>query len=285
MTMNARAHHLRSRDFGFTLIELSLALAGAAVILLAIYGVFSKAVHLRDNMTERTRAIRVRTYVANLIRNDLRGARVSGGTLAATLIGNPKNPNGTGGNFPGYLTFITTTARDIDNGDDVATPDIQQVEYYITTDPSAQDSRAGLLVRTVDNGLLAPTRNTPPEQPLLPGVESMTVEFYDGNTWQTSWDVSQDPTLPQGIRVRIQPVADMGSFQKPAPIEIIIPWLTQSSIDPGVTEQSYVPAVGAGGTKTPATPTPTGGGTTGTGAGTGGAGGAGAPAGGGGAAK
>jgi len=244
---------MRARTSGFTLLELSLALAAGAVILLAIYGVFSRAVHLRDSLTERTREIRVRTHVANIIRNDLRGARVSGGTLAISLTGSPQAQSGA---FPGYLRFTTTTARDVDYGDDVANADVQEVEYYITTDPAAKDSRSGLLVRAVDGNLLAPIRNTPPEDPLLAGVESMEVTFFDGNSWQTSWDVSQDPTLPQAIRIRLQPVAAVLNGTKPPVIEILVPWMTQASIS---TAAGSVSNAGPPTVKPPTTPqSPTG---------------------------
>src|SRR4051794_6033776 len=247
---------MKSRPFGFTLMELSLALAAGAVILLAIYGVFSRAVHLRDAATERTREIRVRTHVANVIRNDLRGARISGGSLAASLTGSVQGQTGT---FPGYLRFTTTTARDLDYGDDVANADVQEVEYYVTTDPGAQDTRAGLLVRTVDGNLLAPVRTTPPEQPLLPGIESMEVTFFDGNTWQDSWDAAQgDTTMPQAVRVRLQPVAAVVNGKKPPVIEVLVPWVTQLA---NPTTSAPLAPAGGGGAKTPAPKTPATGGT------------------------
>ncbi len=236
-------------------MELSLALAAGAVILLAIYGVFSRAVHLREAATERTREIRVRTHVANVIRNDLRGARISGGTLASSLVGSVQGQSGA---FPGYLRFTTTTARDIDNGDDMANADIHEVEYYVTNDPASQDPRAGQLVRTVDGDLLAPVRTSPPEQPLLAGIESLEAMFFDGTTWQDSWDVSQDPTnLPQAVRVRLQPVGTVVNGKKPPVIEVLVPWITQLS------KNALAPATpapgGGGGQKTPTPSTPAGG--------------------------
>lgn len=243
---------MKSRTFGFTLIELSLALAAGAVILLAIYGVFSRIVHLRDSVTEHTREIRVRTHVANVIRNDLRGARYSGGTLAASLVGGAQAQSG---GFPGYLRFTTTTARDVDHGDDVPSADIQEVEYYVTADPGATTGpKSGQFVRTVSGDLLAPTRQTPPEEPLLAGIESMEVTFFDGNTWQTSWDVSQDPTLPQAVRVRLQPVGEGGNGRKPPAIEVLVPWVTQVTIDPNVKTVAAGPAAVIG-TKPPGTGT------------------------------
>lgn len=217
----------KTRRAAFTLIELSLALAAGAVILVAIYGVFSRTVHLRDSATERTRAVRVEAHAVSVLRNDLRQAHFSGGTLASTLIGSAQNP---AGSFPGYLKFTTTTARDT-AGEYLASPDLQAVEYYVTTDPSSKDSRAGMLVRTVDGNLLAPVHETPEEQPLLTGIESMEVAFYDGSDWQESWEATEDdPTLPQAVRVRLQPIAPAPNEPKPPLIEILVPWTQQATM-------------------------------------------------------
>jgi type II secretion system protein J len=201
----------------FTLIELVLAMAGCAIILAAVYGVFSRAIHLRDEGTARTRAARVRAHVVSVMRNDLRNAWISGGTLAAVLEGSQKSPNG---NFPGYLKFIATTARD--PGDEAPSNELQQVEYYVITDPVATDRNAGLLVRAIDRQLLAPVRQAPEEQPLLGGVESMEVSFFDGNAWQDSWSYTTvgDP-VPEAVRVRIQTATSS------TPIELLVPWTAQ----------------------------------------------------------
>lgn len=210
----------------FTLIELVLAMAACAVLLVAIYGIFSKAVHLRDNAMARARDSRVKARAAGVLRNDLRNAIVSGGTLAATLVGSRQGPSGS---FPGYLKFTTTTTPDVN---EVPGADVQQVEYYIVTDPAATDQKAGMLVRTYVRNLLAATVEVATEEPLLAGVESMEVEFFDGASWQDSWEVTTDSkSLPQAVRVRLQPARAESSTRAPAPIEVLVPWLTQASIE------------------------------------------------------
>jgi type II secretion system protein J len=207
----------------FTLIEIMMALAGGAVILAAIYGIFTKAVHLRDDGTARTREVRVRARAATVLRNDLRNALVSGGRFAATLTG---SPTGQSGGFPGYLKFTTTTAHD--GGDvNVAAADVQEVEYYIVTDPTAQEAKAGRLVRTVNRDLLTTVRQAPAEEPLLTGVQSMEISFFDGESWQETWEVTdEDKTLPEAVRVRLLTASNT------APIEVLVPWTTQVSITP-----------------------------------------------------
>lgn len=219
---------MKTRASGFTLLEISLALAAGAIILIAIYGVFSRAIHLRNDATERTRLVRVQAHALNILRSDLRGARISGGSLASVLSTTAQSQTG---GFPGYLKFTTTTARDSAKDDEIANADLQQVAYYLTTDPDAKDTRAGLLVRTVDGNLLAPVQTTTlPEEPLLGGIESMEVSFFDGTDWTDTWEASQDdPTLPQAVRVRLQPAAANLGDAKPPVMEVLVPWTTQAS--------------------------------------------------------
>ena len=213
------------RNFAFTLIEMLIALAACAILLAAVYGVFSRAVHLRDAATQRTREVRVRAHAASTIRNDLRNALVSGGTLAATLQGSQE---GHGAGFPGYLKFTATTAKD---ADDSIGGDVQEIEYFIARDTETADQKAGVLVRTINRDLLATPKQTPTEERVLAGVEAMDVSFYSGSAWKPSWEVTTDSkTLPEAVRVSIQPVADADGI-KPAAIEVLVPWVTQSAIE------------------------------------------------------
>ena len=45
---------------GFTLVEVLLASVAGALILASLYGLYSRAFHLRDDATERTRHARLR---------------------------------------------------------------------------------------------------------------------------------------------------------------------------------------------------------------------------------
>ena len=214
--MNAKAAPSATLRRGFTLLELTVALAASAIVLSAIFGIFSRAIHLRDNATERARDARVRLRAANVIRNDLRNARVSGGTLAATLEGSQESH---GAGFPGYVKFTTTTTPD--DADDPST-DVQQVEYYIVNDPVTTDRKSGLLVRATTRDLLTTVREQAPEETLLADVSAMEVSFFDGQEWKESWAVSDaDKTLPTAVRVRLLTAAN------PTPIEVLVPWTTE----------------------------------------------------------
>ena len=211
----------RSRA-GFTLIEILMAAIAGALILGSIYTVFTRAVQLRNNATERTREAQLRARAATVLRNDLQNGLVSGGIIAATLEG---SRNSQGSQFPGYLRFTTTTAR---NADAEIAGDVHEVEYYIANDQAATDRNVGVLVRAVNHNLLGSLQAVAHEELLLPGVESMEVSFYDGDSWADSWEVNEsDNTVPKAIRVRIQPHIAAEKHQPTVPIEVVVPWTTQ----------------------------------------------------------
>jgi prepilin-type N-terminal cleavage/methylation domain-containing protein len=237
---------------GFTLIEILLASAAAALILAAIYGVFQHAMRLRDSATQRIRDMRLRSRAATVIRNDLRNAYISGGLFASLLQGDSTSIDGPDAAFPGYLKLTTTTGKDTP---DALYGDVQQVEYYIVRDTGTAASGGGDLVRAVTRDLLNTSQPVAEEQQILAGVQSLQVSFYDGSNWQTSWSfntadnsttgstastsstnssgsTTAPETLPAAIRVDIQQVPPATGASTPAPLEILVPWTTQPFTSP-----------------------------------------------------
>lgn len=245
----------------FTLIEVLLASVAAAMVLVIVYSVFTSVIHLRDNATARVRQTRLRTRAAAVLRRDLQGALISGGTLANTLEGdsNKQSSLGNSGSAgPGYLRMTTTTGKD--SGSNLY-GDVQEVEYHLTHNvgnTSSDPSRGNALVRTITRDLLAAnTLNTPQEETLLTDVASMQVAFYDGTTWQESWEAipttygtsqgsqtggtsgasSTAPVLPQAIRIDIRQTAPTKKDSVPPLLEILVPWTTQPFATPTPTPQ------------------------------------------------
>ncbi len=243
-------HHRRRHPAGFTLIEVMLASVMAALILLAVYAVFSQAIKLRDNGTQRMHAYQLRSRASRTIRDDLQNAWVSGGVLASVLEYSPSGSDGLDSAVPGYLKFTTTTGKD--TADDLY-GDVQEVEYYIAKDDSAVAgaTASGNLVRVLTRDLLDSTLQSPgEEEQVLAGVQSFTVSFWDGTTWQTQWDLTgtaagvaaaatPTPTpatgatgstaanIPEAIRIDIQQTASSPDGALPPVLEITVPWTAQ----------------------------------------------------------
>ena len=263
----------------FTLIELLLASMGAALVLAALYGIFIHAIHLRDTATAHVRDARLRARVESVIRTDLRNAYISGGLIASSLTGGTTDSSGpAGSSLPGYLKLTTTTGRD--TGADLY-GDVQQVEDYLEKDPDAPSGASNqggsILVRAITRDLLDTTTVPARKEQILGGVQSLAVEFYDGSTWQQSWDYDStaaaltsgndsssgtviamgNTTLPDAIRISVQQAAAAPGGPVPPPVEVLVPWTTQAfaSATPSADAST---AAAATATPTPtATPRPT----------------------------
>ena len=200
---NQHARRVRSPELAFTLIEILTASLAAALILLAIYGLFQRSVKMRDHATERAHEAQLRGRAERVIRNDLRNAFVSGTDtrmLATTFEGGKQNTNS---RFPGYLRFTTTTGKDTATD---AYGDVQEVEYSIADSANGGDSHAGTLTRFITRDLLSTTPTTPIAEPLLTRVSSVEVAFFDGQSWQESWQFgTNSPTLPQAYTRLFEP--------------------------------------------------------------------------------
>lgn len=220
---------------GFTLLEIVLASTAAALILIAVYSIFFRAVRMRDDATERTREARLRARAVSMIRNDLRNGFLSGGILAASLEGGVENSRSS---FPGHLRFTTTSAH---TSPEELAADVQEVEYYVATDPDAVSRNAGVLVRAVDHDLLTPLRTATEPERVLNNVASLEVSFFDGSAWTSSWAVSaEELTVPKAVRVRIVQGPPEGKAPVLPPLEIVVPWTVEPQMAP--TETATSPA-------------------------------------------
>lgn len=218
---------------GFTLIEMLLAIAICAIVLLAINGVFATAVRLRDKTSEAVEDSLPINRAVDTMSRDLKSAIGPGGVLAGDFrcgvqaAGATMGLSGQAGSAG--LDFYTTTGA---ISDKAPWGDVQEVFYELKT-PS-DPSQAGMdLVRCVNRNLLATTTQTPQTQWLMGHVQSLEFDCYDGTQWRSTWDTSNgDTNLPVAVRVLIQlapkPGQDARSLQ---PLEIVVPLVTQSRTD------------------------------------------------------
>ena len=210
---------------GFTLIEVLLALAICAIVLVAINAVFATAVRLRDKTSGAVDKALPVERTLDLLRRDLKGTVGPRGFLAgdfkcgASSIGATMGLTGEAGGAG--LDFFTTTGHLNDNA---PWGDLQEVLYELKA-PADRDQAGMDLVRCVNRNLLATTTPTPDIQPLLSHVESVQFDCYDGTQWRNSWDTSSgDTNLPTTVRIRIFMVADSGEDPtKKAPLEMLVP--------------------------------------------------------------
>lgn len=234
--MNAHATNANSqrragaRKAGFTLLELLLATAIFAIVLLAIQTVFFAGLTLRKRTSAALdESLPIQQSLA-ILRKDLQNAVNPGGVLAGHFrVGGPADSLASGsatvtgsGSATGRGTSLGIAASTQGGGLDFFTAvgnpgdwepgaDIIEVNYQLMEPLEKTDETRGQdLVRSVTRNLLSTGTLESEEQRLLPNVESLEFEFYDGYNWQTTWDTSMDSTpLPNAVRVSLLIAPDL----------------------------------------------------------------------------
>jgi len=113
-----------------------------------------------------------------------------------------------------FLSRLPSALTDLDaiNAADVATPsDLRRVTYYLASDGTglARQERPWVTADGVWNAA-DPDRANEAAEVVAPEVKDVTFEYYDGGTWQSSWDGSQTATdgvsltgPPRAVRVTL----------------------------------------------------------------------------------
>jgi type II secretion system protein J len=188
----------------FTLLELMIAMAIVAILALSLVAELHVGFKTREVTEASMETGRTAALVMEVIRNDLLSAvPPSRGTFEQAFEGT-QNPQGDGNDD---LVFYTTSPASMHmvGGVSVGNGDIKEIELTAYTPQGRTDT---ILVRRTWNNLLAPTQENPDEEVLCRNVQSLTLQYYDGNglAWMPTWDsTTATPvnTLPTAVMVTL----------------------------------------------------------------------------------
>jgi general secretion pathway protein J len=201
---------------GFTLMEVVLAVAVAAVALIAVNSVFFGALRLRNAATRSLESSLSLQRALGIIERDLANLVPPGGAIGGTL-----QSRSDFGALRGQLSpdFFTASAR---LEEDYPWGEAQRVSYVLI-EPATNNAVGMDLYRAVTRNVLAIGTQDPEYEWLLSGVEDLRFEFHDGNQWLAEWDSTTAETpLPAAIRVELQLAAVRGR-ELPMPIQLVVP--------------------------------------------------------------
>lgn len=211
---------------GFTLLELLIATAMGAIVLLVISGTYFGALRLYNSTHDQIDADLVLDRTLGLVRRDLAGLMLPAGSATP--------PAGTfSGQFQdtpsGSLTQefadtrvspdLYTTSASVDGWSPFS--EVQVVAYFLA--PANDGSTTKNLVRAVTRNLLPAQIPTTDEQVLITGVANAEFDYFDGNEWTSTWDSTVTSTLPQAIRFRLSLAGRDRGRTAPQPVEIVVP--------------------------------------------------------------
>jgi type II secretion system protein J len=218
-------------DRGFTLLELLIATAVGAIVLLVINGTYYGALRLHNATNERTDADLVLERALGLMQRDLAGLMVPAGTVTLPA-----------GSFSGQFQDTPTTSLTQEFADTRVSPDlyttsgavdgwqpfseVQVVAYFLA--PTTDGSNTKNLVRAVTRNLLPVQEPTTEEQVLLTGVTDAEFDYYDGDEWTNTWDSTVTSTLPVAVRFSLSLANRDSGPAAPKPIELVVPVLVST---------------------------------------------------------
>ncbi len=231
----------RSHDKAFTLIEMMISLAIVSLIVTMVYGSYAATSRTLDVYNSRLTCSERAHLVLRLLARQIRGACLpTPGAASTQAVPFSTSPEIRRGNPP-LRNNIPQTSADAFRGDPRAPRG--EILCLTTTGGFAAglDSRGGLSRITYryeaqTGGLsisCAPLmynsdqRRSPPVwRPVLSGVTSIELEFYDGRRWQPRWDGRETGAVPQAVRIALDLVDESGRTHR---YQTAIPIASQSA--------------------------------------------------------
>jgi type II secretion system protein J len=204
----------------FTLIEMLIAVSIFSILLAAIHTVFYTALRLRNTANDSLEATLPIEQAVNVIQHDLANicASTNGVFIGPLQSTNPTNalPNQIGPDF-------FTTGGELDGM--VPWGNIEKIDYLLATPTNGYKGPGQDLIRAVTRNLSQINQPPQPDEQhsILSGVQTLTFLYYDGTTWETAWDTTQQTNLPQAIKVQILMAAKPGVPARTTPLEIVVP--------------------------------------------------------------
>lgn len=252
-SLRATASLRQGRQRGFTLLELLIATAVGAVVLLVIQTTYFSALRLHNTTHARIDQDLELQRALSIIRRDFAGIQLPGSTTTTTntFAGQfqTENFSEVGGENHGERVTpdMTTNTGRIDGFNSFS--ELQRVAYYLaqpaSTEGRSRDSKD--LVRVITRNLLPVQENDNyEEQVLLENVVSATVSYFDGTAWTDSWDSAATSTLPRALRLSlvIAPPETSQSTSAAAPIDLVVPVIVRTTT--AVREDEEAAGAGAG---------------------------------------
>lgn len=185
------------RQNGFTLIEIILAVALCALVMMLIYGVLASTIQAAERIDEMTHGSEIGPAVLAQIREDL-GAAFLPGKDEDFFVGQERS----GRDKLDFISSSAVYAAD-GTGSEPKIHPVSEIGYQVKEGPSSEDGL--VLYRRVDPFIDAEPLRGGRLTALAEQVISFKVTYWSGSEWLTSWVSSkQDNALPSSIRVELK---------------------------------------------------------------------------------
>lgn len=214
----------------FTLVELLISIVILGVMAASLVSVFGSAVRMRESTYERIENVQGEAAALALIRRDLVNMVSPGGILTGVMVGETEEDADV---RLDSIEFVTSTGR---LTDEEPWPDLVWVAYELQ-ETETENAESYDLVRLIEKNLLAAEIEDPEEIPLVSGVKSLEITYFDGESWLDSWDSSlQENELPEAVRAQIDfllPEEEDSDDDEPAESSVVLVPITVAPVPGG----------------------------------------------------
>lgn len=212
-------------------MEVLLAVAVCAIVILAVNTVFFGALRLRNKTAAVFDEAVPLQQAVNFIKRDLAGIQFPSsntnnpmaGPLQTSATASLANSTDLAGGGQRVCPDLYTASAVVDDSSPYS--EIQKVAYFLALPTNGASGRD--LIRSVSRNLLPAATEQPVQQWLMGGVDTVTFLYYNGTEWADSWDSTTTSNLPTAIKVQITMAMEDKSRTADTPVEIVVPVVVQ----------------------------------------------------------
>jgi len=185
-----------SRNSGFTLLEVLIAVVLLGILSAALYGSYFGVLRARDRASSGMESRRELGATLDLIRREVSSAQFNRSDKRLRFVVEDRDSFGTPSSTLALTTLLPTA------GQNRKESGIVTVAYRM-----AEKNKKRILTRHERD--LFSEEETAVAYPQMEQITAFLVECYDGSKWLKSWDSAINGTLPKGVRVTVQ-IEDAG---------------------------------------------------------------------------
>lgn len=181
-----------SRNNGFTLLEVLIAVVLLGILSGALYGSYFGVVRARERAAAGMESRRELGATLDLIRREVSSAMYSRNDKRLRFVVEDRDNFGA----PSSTLELTTLAPPADSSRSES--GIVTVRYLM----AEKDKKRTLTRQERDLVFTGPA--VIPAYPQMERISAFLVECYDGSKWVKSWDTAINGTMPKSLRVTVQ---------------------------------------------------------------------------------
>jgi general secretion pathway protein J len=181
-----------SRNSGFTLLEVLIAVVLLGILTAALYGSYFGVIQARESASAGMESRRELGATLDLIRREVSSALFNSSDKRLRFVVEDRD------NFGAHSSTLTLTSLAPTSGlTNRSESGIIDVTYQM-----AEKDKKQILTRQEQD--LFSEEEVIPAYPQMELISAFLVECYDGSKWVKSWDTAINNKLPAGVRVTVQ---------------------------------------------------------------------------------